>query len=144
MGNEEDWVPSAWLQGKLQSAQPERAALTARYGAQRERAEEIEVGSNGVNGVTTGGETNTVIDYVAIAHKTMAASEAQAGPASTTGPRHEIDPAEESWAAVRAHANALLNHEGVRILKLDGVLAIGIWSDRDGPHIREALRVIGL
>jgi hypothetical protein len=84
-----------------------------------------------------------VIDYVAIAQKTMAVRAGEAGPASRAGQQQKTDPAEESWNEVRAHANALLNREGVRILDLEFGLAIGVWCDRDGPHIREALRVMG-
>jgi len=42
---------------------------------------------------------------------------------------------------VLAHASRILKLNGVRLLVLDGVPAIGLWSDLDGPHIRSALRV---
>ena len=48
----------------------------------------------------------------------------------------EPDPAE------LARASAALNRTGVRLMQLDGVTTIGIWSDLDGPHIRAALRVL--
>jgi hypothetical protein len=40
-------------------------------------------------------------------------------------------------------ARAILNQTGVRIMQLDGVITIGIWSDLDGPEIRAALRTMG-
>jgi hypothetical protein len=85
-----------------------------------------------------------VFDYVSIAQKTLAARASQTETTTGTSQRQETDPAEESWTEVRAHANSLLNREGVRILDLEVGLAIGVWSDRDGPHIREALRLVGL
>jgi hypothetical protein len=42
-----------------------------------------------------------------------------------------------------ARASAVLNKAGVRIMRLDGVITIGIWSDLDGPKVRNALRIIG-
>ena len=42
-----------------------------------------------------------------------------------------------------ARASAVLNRAGVRIMQLDGVTTIGIWSDLDGPEVRKALRVYG-
>jgi hypothetical protein len=42
-----------------------------------------------------------------------------------------------------ARASAVLRQAGVRILQLDGVATIGLWSDLDGPAIRAALRVFG-
>jgi hypothetical protein len=85
-----------------------------------------------------------VVDYVSIAQKTLAARAAQAETSAETSQQQESDAAEESWTEARAHASALLNGEGVRILKLGGLFAIGVWSDRDGLHIREALRFMGL
>lgn len=38
-------------------------------------------------------------------------------------------------------AGAILKANGVRLLQLDGVTTIGLWSDLDGPHIRAALKV---
>ena len=49
----------------------------------------------------------------------------------------EPDPAE------LARASAVLNRAGVRLMQLDGVTTIGIWSDLDGPEVRKALRVFG-
>lgn len=40
-------------------------------------------------------------------------------------------------------AQALLNREGVRIIPVGCGYAAGIWADRDGPSIREALRRVG-
>ncbi len=42
-----------------------------------------------------------------------------------------------------ARASAVLNRGGVRLMQLDGVTTIGIWSDLDGPEVRKALRVFG-
>lgn len=38
-------------------------------------------------------------------------------------------------------AGAVLALNGVRHLTIDGRHVIGLWSDLDGPHIREALRL---
>ena len=40
-------------------------------------------------------------------------------------------------------ARALLNRTGVRIMQLDGVTSIGVWSDLQAPEIRAALRTLG-
>jgi len=42
-----------------------------------------------------------------------------------------------------ARASTVLNRAGVRLMQLDGVTTIGIWSDLDGPGIRKALRTFG-
>ena len=42
-----------------------------------------------------------------------------------------------------ARASAVLRRVGVRILRLEGVTTIGLWSDLDGPDVRKALRVFG-
>ena len=39
-------------------------------------------------------------------------------------------------------ALAVLSRAGVRILRIDGESAIGVWSDRDGGEIRAALQVL--
>ncbi len=49
----------------------------------------------------------------------------------------EPDPAE------LARASAVLNRTGARLMQLDGVTTIGIWSDLDGPELRKALRTFG-
>jgi len=49
----------------------------------------------------------------------------------------EPDPAE------LVRASAVLNRTGVRLMQLDGVTTIGIWSDLDGPELRKALRTFG-
>ncbi|MGA8595759.1 MAG: hypothetical protein WB676_13665 [Bryobacteraceae bacterium] len=85
-----------------------------------------------------------MVDYVSIAQKTSAARAAQAEPAPGNGFQQEADSAEESWTEVRANASALLNREGVRIINVEGRFAIGVWSDRDSPEIREALRVLDM
>jgi hypothetical protein len=45
--------------------------------------------------------------------------------------------------SVEAFTNAgrTLKLNGVRLLVLNGVPVIGLWSDLDGPHLRSALRV---
>jgi hypothetical protein len=62
------------------------------------------------------------------------------GATSTESPKIEAgpDPAE------LARASALLNRAGVRIMQLEGVATIGVWSDLDGPEVRQALRVMGM
>ena len=42
-----------------------------------------------------------------------------------------------------ARASTVLNRAGVRLMQLDGVTTMGIWSDLDGPVIRRALRTYG-
>jgi hypothetical protein len=42
-----------------------------------------------------------------------------------------------------SHASAVLQRAGVRLMQIDGQPVIGIWSDRDGPHVRHALAVFG-
>jgi hypothetical protein len=37
----------------------------------------------------------------------------------------------------------VLNDAGVRLMKLDGKVVVGIWSDLDGPEIRAALGILG-
>lgn len=39
-----------------------------------------------------------------------------------------------------ARASAVLNRAGVRIMRLEAALSIGVWSDLDGPEVRAALR----
>jgi hypothetical protein len=41
-------------------------------------------------------------------------------------------------------ATAILNRAGVRIMRLEGGEAIGVWSDLDLPAIRAALRILGM
>jgi hypothetical protein len=42
-----------------------------------------------------------------------------------------------------AHASAVLQRTGVRIMDILGVVTVGVWSDLDGPEIRSALGVLG-
>lgn len=42
-----------------------------------------------------------------------------------------------------SRASAILSRAGVRLMQLDGVTTVGIWSDLDGPEIRKALRTFG-
>jgi hypothetical protein len=42
-----------------------------------------------------------------------------------------------------ARASGVLNRVGVRIMELDGVTTMGVWSDLDGPEVRAALRTMG-
>lgn len=46
-------------------------------------------------------------------------------------------------SAELAHASAVLNRAGVRIMALEDGAGIGVWSDLDGPEVRAALRVFG-
>lgn len=52
-------------------------------------------------------------------------------------------PAEEPTEALLAWAGEILKLNGVRHFFIDGRPVNGIWSDLDGPHIREALRIVG-
>ena len=49
----------------------------------------------------------------------------------------------EPDAAELARASSVLNRAGARIMQLDGVTTIGVWSDLDGPKVRAALGVYG-
>jgi hypothetical protein len=40
-------------------------------------------------------------------------------------------------------ASRVLNGAGVRLMKLDVKVVVGIWSDLDGPEIRAALGILG-
>jgi hypothetical protein len=42
-----------------------------------------------------------------------------------------------------AHASAVLQRAGVRIMDISGVVTVGLWSDLDGPDVRSALSVLG-
>jgi hypothetical protein len=44
--------------------------------------------------------------------------------------------------AIASHASRVLNEAGVRLMEIDGMLTVGIWSDLDSPEIREALRLL--
>jgi hypothetical protein len=48
---------------------------------------------------------------------------------------NENEPVDEALA----RADRVLRLNGVRLFILSGVETIGIWSDLDGPHLREAL-----
>ncbi len=39
-------------------------------------------------------------------------------------------------------ATSSLNRAGVRMMILNGVPSIGVWSDSDGPEVRGALRIL--
>ena len=41
-------------------------------------------------------------------------------------------------------ASAILNAVGLRLMNIDGVVTVGLWSDLDSAVVREALRVLGL
>jgi hypothetical protein len=41
------------------------------------------------------------------------------------------------------HASAVLGRTGVRLMRIDGMDIVGIWSDLDGAEVRAALRVYG-
>jgi len=68
----------------------------------------------------------------------LAADSVASTPAAESPKSHD-----ESDPADLAHASAVLNQAGVRMMHLDGVPTIGIWSDLDGPDIRKALRRLG-
>jgi hypothetical protein len=61
------------------------------------------------------------------------------GATSAEAPKICVEPEPEELA----RASAVLNRAGVRLMQLDGVVTIGIWSDLDGPEIRDALRTLG-
>lgn len=51
----------------------------------------------------------------------------------------------ESWppAQQRAHASRILAKAGVRLMNLDEVMTVGIWSDLDSKELRWALAMFG-
>jgi hypothetical protein len=59
---------------------------------------------------------------------------------SVNGSRTEA-PARPCFELARAYA--VLDSAGVRLMEIDGVATIGVWSDLDSPGIREALSVLG-
>jgi len=61
------------------------------------------------------------------------------GSSSDESPEIESEPATTELIQARA----LLNRTGVRIMQFEGITTIGLWSDLDGPEIREALRTLG-
>lgn len=62
------------------------------------------------------------------------------GATSTNSPEIEAGPD----LAELAHASAVLNRAGVRIMVLEVGATIGVWSDLDGPVVRAALRTLGM
>jgi hypothetical protein len=42
-----------------------------------------------------------------------------------------------------AQASSVLAKSGIRLMRVDGVDYVGIWSDLDGPEVRAALRTYG-
>lgn len=50
----------------------------------------------------------------------------------------------EPSATKTKRASSLLNQAGVRLIRLEGELTIGIWSDMDSPELRAALRILSL
>jgi hypothetical protein len=58
-------------------------------------------------------------------------------PAESTKMETEPDPAELD------QAHAVLNRIGVRLIELDGVPTVGLWSDLDSPEVGAALRALG-
>jgi hypothetical protein len=55
----------------------------------------------------------------------------------------DITPREPDLAEL-TRANSVLSAAGVRVMELDGVPTIGVWSDLDGPEVRTALCTFGL
>src|SRR5262249_21358665 len=41
-------------------------------------------------------------------------------------------------------ATAILNAAGVRVMRVECVVTVGVWSDLDGPEIRGALQTLGM
>lgn len=58
------------------------------------------------------------------------------GAISAESPEIHIDPD----PAELSRASAVLNRTGVRLTQLDGVTTIEIWSDLDGPEVRNLWR----
>lgn len=77
-------------------------------------------------------------------------SSAQAGSKQAAGRSEHKQEALAEHKREIDRATALLNLMGVRIMKLkrifpragDGVFAVGVWADLDGPEIRAALRTL--
>jgi hypothetical protein len=46
-------------------------------------------------------------------------------------------------SAELTRASAILSWAGMRLMELNGVTTVGLWSDLDCPEIRRALRVFG-
>jgi hypothetical protein len=88
-----------------------------------------------------------MVDYLKIARAAVAdvsvtsKSAERSADGSTSAESPEIvvppDPAE------LARASGVLYRAGVRIMRLEGVETIGVWSDLDGPEMRAALVTVG-
>jgi hypothetical protein len=52
-----------------------------------------------------------------------------------------VDAAEEPDIDALTWAGEVFRLNGVRHFFLDGEPVLGVWSDLDGPHIREAMRI---
>jgi hypothetical protein len=59
------------------------------------------------------------------------------GATSNESPKIEAEPEPVELA----RATGVLSRAGVRIMEIEGVTTIGLWSDLDGPDVRKALRV---
>jgi hypothetical protein len=84
-------------------------------------------------------------DYLKMAHAALALSvapntaERTAEGASPDSPKIEAQPDVEELA----RPSAVLARAGVRLMELNGVTTVGIWSDLDGPEVRAALCAFG-
>lgn len=61
---------------------------------------------------------------------------------ATVGESAEIE--SEPNPVELSRASTVLGLTGVRIMVLEGGATIGVWSDKDGPEVRAALRTLGV
>jgi hypothetical protein len=83
-------------------------------------------------------------DYLKIARAALALSSTTEAVQVRTELDNNAEPPETASETPEARiARRLLNRAGVRIMVLETATTIGIWSDLDGPEIREALQTLG-
>jgi hypothetical protein len=82
--------------------------------------------------------SKTTQDTSKLSATRIPAQTAKSAPA-TSADSAETEPSPEELA----HAATVLTKAGIRLMRIEGVDMVGIWSDLDGPEVRAALRVHG-
>jgi hypothetical protein len=78
-------------------------------------------------------------DFVEMARRVMAGMAQDRSTLEMERAPAGLDPSPEALAL----ASAVLTKAGIRLMRVDGVDMVGIWSDWDGPEVRAALRTFG-
>jgi len=84
-------------------------------------------------------------DYVKIARQVLAITCTLSDPIESedSAPTESAEIAPKPTPKELAHASAVLAKAGIRLMRIDGMDVVGIWSDLDGPEARAALRTYG-